>query len=111
MPANITHFFEPLDLTVNGSAKKNMRKQFIAYHSSAVKQQLNSGKPLEDIDVDFRLTVIKPLRAQWLVDMFNFFTTQNGAEIIIKGWKKAGIIGILDGIIMLTSEHPSEQFF
>ena len=108
VPANMTHFFQPLDLTVNGSAKKYMRKQFIVYYSSAVKQQLDSGKPLEDIDIDFRLTVIKPLHAQWLVDMFNFFTTQKGAEIITKGWKKAGIIGIL---IVLPSEDPFEQFF
>ena len=90
MPANMTHFFQPLDLTVNGSAKNYMRKQFIVYYSSSVKQQLDSGKQLENIDVDFRLTVIKPLHAQWLVDMFNFFTSQKGAEIIIKGWKKAG---------------------
>ena len=31
VPANMTHFFQPLDLTVNGSAKKFMRKQFITH--------------------------------------------------------------------------------
>ena len=31
VPANMTHFFQPLDLTVNGSAEKYMRKQFIVY--------------------------------------------------------------------------------
>ena len=111
VPANMTHFFQPLDLTVNGSAKKYMRKQFIVYYSSSVKQQLDSGKQLEDIDVDFRLTILKPLHAQWLVNMFNFFTSQNGAEIIIKGWKKAGIVGVLDGTIVLPSEDPFEAFF
>ena len=88
-----------------------MRKQFIVYYSSAVKQQLDSGKLLEEVDVDFRLTVIKPLHAQWLVDMFNFFTTHKGAEIIAKGWKKGGIVGILDGTIVLPSEDPFETFF
>ena len=68
-------------------------------------------KPLEDVDVDFRLTVIKPLHAQWLVDMFNSFTTQKGAEVITKGWKKAGIVGILDGTIVLPSEDPFGPFF
>ena len=85
-----------------------MRKQFIVYYISAVKQQLESGKPLEDVDVDFLLTVIKPLQAQWLVDMFNFFTTQKGAD---KGWKIAGIVGILNGTIVLPSENPCEPFF
>ena len=85
VPANMTHFFQPLDLAVNGSAKKYMRKQFIVYYSLAVKQQLDSGKAFEHIDVHFHLTVIKPLHAQWLVNMFNFFATQKGAEIIAKG--------------------------
>ena len=51
---------------------------------------------------------MKPLHAQWLVDMFNFFTTQKG---IIKGWKKAGIVGVLDGAIVLPSEDPFEEFY
>ena len=79
VPANMTHFFQQLDLTVNGSAKNYMKKQFIVYYSSSVKQQLDSGKQLEDIDVDFRLTMIKPLHAQWLVNMLNFFISQKGA--------------------------------
>ena len=85
-----------------------MRKRFIVYYSSSVKQQRDSGKQL---DVHFRLTVIKPLHAQWLVDMFNFFTSQKGAEIIINGWKKAGIVGVLDGTTVLPSEDPFEALW
>ena len=43
VPANMTHFFQPLDLTVNGSAKKFMRKQFITYYSGEIKNQVDSG--------------------------------------------------------------------
>lgn len=106
VPANMTHFFQPLDLTVNGSTKKYMKKKFIIYYSSCVKQQLDNGKQLEDIDVDFRLTIIKPLHAQWLVDMFNFLSSQKGADIIIKGWTKAGVVGVLDGTIALPRDDP-----
>ena len=67
VPANMTHFFQPLDLTVNGCAKQRMKKEFVTYYSSAIKQQLDSGKQLEDIEVDFRLSVLKPLHAKWLV--------------------------------------------
>ena len=42
--------------------------------------------------------------------MFNFFTTR-GAEIIIKGWKKDGIVGVLDGTIVLPSEDHFSEFF
>ena len=53
VPANMTHLFQPLDLTVNGAAKKYMRKEFCTYYFNAVKQQLDSGKKLEDIEIDF----------------------------------------------------------
>ena len=47
VPANMTHFFQPLDLTVNGVAKKYMKKEFTVYYSLSVKQQLDSGKNLK----------------------------------------------------------------
>ena len=31
VPANMTHFFQPHDLTVNGSAKNFMRKKFVTW--------------------------------------------------------------------------------
>ena len=83
-------FFQSLDLTVNGSAKKFVRNQFTEYYSSAVKEQLDSGKQLDDIDVDFRLSTVKPLHSEWLISMYNYFTTRKGAEIIVKGWKNLG---------------------
>uniref|UniRef100_A0A1X7SIC0 DDE-1 domain-containing protein n=1 Tax=Amphimedon queenslandica TaxID=400682 RepID=A0A1X7SIC0_AMPQE len=64
VPANMTHFFQPLDFTVNKSAKQYMRREFVMYYSNSVREQLASGKEMEDIDVDFRLTTIKPLHAQ-----------------------------------------------
>lgn len=91
VPANKTHFFQPLDLTVNQSAKQLMRNKFIKYYSDAVKLELNKGSQIEDIEVDLRLTSIKPLHAQWLVDMYNFFTSEKGKQIILKGWKKEGL--------------------
>ena len=49
VPANMTHFFQPLDLTVNGAAKHFMKKQFVAYYANAVKQQLDSEKELKTL--------------------------------------------------------------
>ena len=71
VPANLTHLFQPLDLTVNGAAKKFIKKEFITYYSSIIQQQLESGKKLEDINIDMRLTIVKPLHAQWLVNTYN----------------------------------------
>ena len=109
VPANMTHFFQPLDLTVNGCAKQGMRKEFVTYYSNAVKQQLDSGKQLEDIEVDFRLSVLKPLHAKWPVELFNFFTSTRGKEVIARGWKKSEIVGLLDGSTILPPEDPFHE--
>ena len=89
MPPNMTHLFQPLDLTVNGVAKKLLRKSLL---SSWVQQQLD---PSEEIDVDLRLSNIKPLHAQWLVNTYTYFTSED-QESIIKGWKKAVVVGPAD---------------
>ena len=108
VPANMTNFFQPLDLTVNGSAKKFIRRKFVAYYSNEVKSQLDGGKKLDDVEVDFRLSKIKPLHAQWLIDMYNYLTTEKGIQIVMKGWKKAGIVDVLKGP---SREDPYDQFY
>ena len=111
VPANMTHFFQPLDLTVNGAAKKLSTKAFVTHYSDTVLKQIESGKPIEDIEVDLRSSVIKPLHAQWLVDIYNYFTTADGRQIICKGWKKAGICGLFDGTAALPPENPYETIY
>ena len=46
------------------------------YHSNEVKSQLDSRKKPDDVKVEFCLSKIKPLHAQWLIDMYNYFTTE-----------------------------------
>lgn len=112
VPANMTHFFQPLDLTVNGAAKKISSKEFIQYYSTRVPEQLQSGKSADEIEVDLTLTVIRPLHAQWLVSIYNYFTSStHGRDIILKGWKKAGICNVLDGTVSLPPEDPFDTIY
>jgi len=69
-----------------------MRKKFIICYSREVKNQLDNGTALDDAEVDMRLSKIKSLHAQWLIEMYNHFTTERGQQIIINGWMKAGIL-------------------
>ena len=94
-------------MTVNRSAKQFMRKQFVTYYSEIVRHKLENGESVEDIEVDLRVTAIKPRHAQWLVSMYNFFTSSKGTQVIHKGWKKAGISGLLDG----TTTVPSANIY
>ena len=49
VPANMTDFFQPLDLTINGVAKKLAREELVQYYSTVVQQQLQSGKSAEEL--------------------------------------------------------------
>lgn len=106
VPANMTHFFQPLDLTVNGEAKRFMKDKFTAWYSNEVKQQIESGGDSTDVNVDLRLTVLKPLHAVWLVDLYNHLTSPVCVRLIAKGWEKAGISDLLDGQTDLPPEDP-----
>ena len=70
----MTHFFQPLDLTVNGQAKKFCKEKFTTWYWQEVQRQLDSGTSFEDIEVDLRMSVIKPLHAGWLVALYDYLT-------------------------------------
>ena len=62
--------------------------RFTEYYASAIREQLESGKQLEDIDVDFCLSVIKPLHVTWLIAMYNLLLNKQGYESRNKGTEK-----------------------
>ena len=88
----MTNLPQPLDLTVNGYAKKFCRKRTNHWYMEQITEQLDDGKQIEEVDVKLQLTRLKPLHAEWLVELFNHMTTSQGKEIIMSGWKASGII-------------------
>lgn len=104
VPANMTRFYQPLDLTVNGSAKRFLEKKFSSWYSQQVSDEIESGKSLEEIDVKLRLSTMKPLHAGWVVDFYNFITSAEGKTIIMNGWKEAGIF---DALRLGSSKLPN----
>ena len=103
----VTHFFQPLNLTVNREAKRFIKDKFTTWYSDEVKQQIESGGDCTDINVDLRLTVLKPLHTVWLVDLYNHLSSLVGVGHIAKRWEKAGISGLLDG----QTDLPPEDSF
>ena len=85
VPANMTHVFQPLDLTVNGSAKTFMRKKFVIWYAEEIKKQMDAGVPAESRDVNLKLTSLKAFRANWLIELCNVLTTAEGRETILNG--------------------------
>ena len=44
VPNNMTHLFQPLDLTVNSWAKNFVRDKFAAWYAAQIKEGLDAGK-------------------------------------------------------------------
>ena len=111
VPANMTHFFQPLDLTVNGPAKKFCKDKFTTWYSADVQRQIESGTRLEDVEVDLRMSVLKPVHATWLVDLYNYLTSTEGRVYIHEGWEKAGIKCVVSGEKSLPPIDPYQCIY
>ena len=55
-------------------------------------------------EIDYRLSVLKPLHAKWLISFYNYMTTTKGQEIISNGWKRSGIY---DSVTLGPSKLPA----
>jgi len=91
VPANMTKYYQVLDSTVNKYAKAFARKKFNEWYAKEIHRQLDDGTPLEEVDVKLRLSVMKPIHAHWMVELYNQMTTGDGKKNIMSGWRASGI--------------------
>ena len=103
VPNNMTHLFQPLDLTVNKHCKLFLKNCFSKWYSQQIENQLAVGKKMEEIEIKFKLTTIKPLHAKWVVEFYNEMTAESGSKIIVNGWKASGIF---DAVKMGSAALP-----
>ena len=87
----MTNLFQPLDISVNKAAKSAIRKYYREYYREQVTQQLNLGTQPHYVIVDLKLSTIKPLHAQWLINVYNRFQTDKSRDIIVNGFRRSGI--------------------
>ncbi len=90
VPANCTDQLQPLDLSVNKPAKEQMRHHFQEWYGQIILQQLQDG--VEEV-VDMRLSLMKPLAAQWIIKTCQYL--ESNPSIITNGFRAAGIVDIL----------------
>ena len=74
--ANMTHLFQPLDLTINSYAKNYLKRKLNGLYTDQVYQQYEEKKEIEGIDVKLRLTTLKPLHAEWMTELYNHFKSK-----------------------------------
>ena len=54
-----------------------MKDQFTSWYSAQIQSHLDSGVVLDDVDVDLRLSVLKPIHATWIVSMYNHLSSSD----------------------------------
>ena len=67
VPSNCTDILQPLDLSVNKSAKDFMKSKFQEWYGGIIYKQLDRIE-----EVDMRLPVMKPLTADWIIDFYYY---------------------------------------
>ena len=72
-----------------------MRKKFATWYADEIKKQMDAGVPTESIDVNLKLTSLNALHANWLIELCNVLTTDDGRETVLNGWKKSGVTAVL----------------
>ena len=63
---------------------------------------------VEDIEMKFHLTEIKPIYAKWMTQFYDYMSTEDGSKVITNGWKKSGIS---DAVTSGSSSLPSLDSF
>ena len=102
IPPNMIHVFQRLDLTINKFVKDFMKGMFSTSFTRQISRGLENGVELNDIEVDYRLSVLKPLHAKWLVEYVIICPPTRGKKLLsVVG------TGIFDAIKLSSSGLPS----
>ena len=101
VPANCTDLLQPLDLSVNKPFKDHLRRSFQSWYSEEVSSQLQGGKKAEDITIDTKLTIMKPLGVKWITSAYDYIRSQSG--IVNGGFVEAGIVETL------AADDPADE--
>ena len=96
VPDNMTADFQVLDLTANKWVKGIMMDKFNTWLAENSRKELDAGKSLAEISIKFKLTAMKLLHVEWVIDVFNQLSSFEGKKVILAGWKASGISDALE---------------
>ena len=101
----MTNYFRPLHLTVNGPATQFFERKVSGVVCKRNRKASRQRFCCYSIDVNTKLSVMKPIHARWLVGLYDHL--QNKPEVIRKGFEMAGIVAAVtdDPFEDLVADH------
>ena len=61
------------------------------------------------MDISLKLSIVKPLHAKWLIEMYNHMISSERRDVCLNGWEVTGILDatekVLDGLQNLDPFH------
>ena len=58
---------------------------------------------MDDVEIDYRLSVLKSLHAKWLISLYDYMSSPEGKAVVFDAWQKSGIC---DAITMGSNKFP-----
>ena len=62
-----------------------MRRKLVEWYANKVTRPFDDGQDMESITIDFKLSKVKPLYANWVMEAYNHMTSSIGKCICLKG--------------------------
>ena len=85
--SNMTQLFQLLDLTVNKVAKFLWSISFLISSRGKITIGLENGQGLDDVEIDYRLSVLKLLYAKWFISLYDYMSSPEGKAVDSDWWK------------------------
>ena len=89
VPAACSDQLQPLDILPNRVFKRTMKQCFEDWYAEETATQIKKGVAIGDINIDLRLSVVKPLHAKWLLKSVD--KLRNSEELVKTAWRNCWI--------------------
>ncbi|VDI04793.1 Hypothetical predicted protein [Mytilus galloprovincialis] len=92
VPGGCTGELQPLDLSGNSQIKEVVKSCFTAWYAQQVGMQLKAGKTVKNVEINLKLSNIKPIHANWIIQAIQKVKDQKG--VIRNGWVRSGMLTV-----------------
>ena len=112
VPANFTYLFQSFNVQggPNGFVKCLMKNKFSDWYTAQITYAMDDDRDLDSIDIESKLSIIKPFHTKWIIKVLNEMTSAEEKELCLKGWEVSGIKGAVElSVIKLLNLNPFDD--